>query len=78
MDLSIIGYDPVGAWKKTAAAVDELLEFKNPAGITWINVDGLDDAGAITHLAEFFRIHPLTVEDILNIEQRPKLEEFEH
>ena len=78
MDLSIICYDPVGAWKKTAAAVDELLEFKNPAGITWINVDGLDDAGAINRLAEFFRIHPLTVEDILNMEQRPKLEEFEH
>jgi magnesium transporter len=77
MDLSIIGYDPAGAWKKTAAAVDELLLFKNPAGITWVNVDGLDDAGAINRLAEFFHIHPLTVEDILNTEQRPKLEEFE-
>ncbi|MDR0710070.1 MAG: magnesium/cobalt transporter CorA [Spirochaetaceae bacterium] len=78
MDLSIIGYDPVGAWKKSAATVDELLGFRNPAGITWINVDGLDDGGAINRLAEFFRIHPLTVEDILNTEQRPKLEEFEN
>lgn len=77
MDLSIIGYDPIGAWKKTSATVEELLKFKNPAGITWINVDGLDDAGAINQLAESFRIHPLTVEDILNTEQRPKLEEFE-
>ncbi|MDR2786196.1 MAG: magnesium/cobalt transporter CorA [Treponema sp.] len=77
MDLSIIGYDPIGAWKKTSATVEELLKFKNPAGITWINVDGLDDAGAINQLAESFRIHPLTVEDIVNTEQRPKLEEFE-
>ncbi|MDR1128386.1 MAG: magnesium/cobalt transporter CorA [Treponema sp.] len=77
MDISIIGYDPIGAWKKSAATVDELLEFRNPAGITWINVDGLDDAGAISGLAEFFKIHPLTVEDILSTEQRPKVEEFE-
>jgi magnesium transporter len=77
MDLSIIGYDPVGAWKKTAGTAEELLEFRNPAGITWINVDGLDNAGAINYLAESFRIHPLTVEDILNTEQRPKLEEFD-
>jgi magnesium transporter len=77
MDISIIGYDPVGAWEKSAASVEELPKFKNPAGITWINVDGLDDTGAISGLAEFFRIHPLTVEDILSTEQRPKLEEFD-
>ncbi|MDR1411884.1 MAG: magnesium/cobalt transporter CorA [Spirochaetaceae bacterium] len=77
MDISIIGYDPVGAWKRSAGTVDKLLESRNPAGITWINVDGLDDAGAINSLAEFFKIHPLTVEDILSTEQRPKLEEFE-
>jgi magnesium transporter len=78
MDLSIIGYDPVGSWKKTAATVDELLNFQNPAGITWINVDGLNDPAAINRLAEVYKIHPLTVEDILNTGQRPKVEEFEH
>jgi magnesium transporter len=78
MDLSIIGYDPVGAWKKTAATIAELLKFRNPAGITWINVDGLDNIEAINTLAESFKIHPLTVEDILNTEQRPKVEEFDH
>jgi magnesium transporter len=77
MELSIIGYDPVGSWTKTAATVDELLNYKNPAGITWINVDGLDDEGAVNRLAEFYRIHPLTVEDILSPGQRPKVEEFE-
>jgi magnesium transporter len=77
MNLSIIGYDPIGSWKETAATVDELLHYQNPAGVTWINVDGLDDVDAITRLADIFRIHPLTVEDILNTEQRPKVEEFD-
>ncbi|MDR2740655.1 MAG: magnesium/cobalt transporter CorA [Treponema sp.] len=78
MELSIIGYDPAGSWTRTAATVDELLTYKNPAGITWINVDGTDDNNAITRLAEVYRIHPLTIEDILDAEQRPKVEEFDH
>ncbi len=75
--LSVIGYDPVGSWTKTAANVSELISYRNPGGITWINVNGLKDIAVITQLAEAFGIHPLTVEDILNTEHRPKLEEFD-
>jgi magnesium transporter len=78
MGLSIIGYDPIGSWRKTADTVEELLEYKNPAGITWISIDGPCDTGEINKLAEIYRIHPLTVEDILSTEQRPKVEEFDH
>jgi magnesium transporter len=77
MELSIIGYDPVGAWKKTAATAEELMQYRNPAGITWINTYGFDRPEEIHRFAELFRIHPLTVEDILDISQRPKTEEFD-
>src|SRR5687767_14378107 len=42
----------------------------------WINVEGLQDARLIQDIAARFALHPLTVEDILNVEQRPKVEEF--
>jgi magnesium transporter len=77
MDLSIIGYDPVGAWMKKAATLEELLSYRNSAGITWINLDCLDQSSLIQSLAEVYRIHPLTVEDILDTGQRPKVEEFD-
>ncbi|MDR0876427.1 MAG: magnesium and cobalt transport protein CorA, partial [Treponema sp.] len=77
MELSIIGYDPIGAWKNTAGTVDELLKYANPAGLTWINTYGFDDAAAMARFAEVFKIHPLTVEDIQDAEQRPKVEEFD-
>lgn len=48
------------------------------SGLSWINVDGLQDIEVIKALADRFSIHPLTVEDILNIEQRPKVEEFDN
>jgi magnesium transporter len=77
MKISLIGYDPAGAWQKDAKTVEELLEYRNTAGLTWINVDGLDDASAIRRLTEVYHIHSLTVEDILDINQRPKSEEFD-
>jgi magnesium transporter len=77
MAFSIIGFDSADAWVKTAETVDELLRYRNKSGATWINVNGLKDDNAIGRLAAEYRIHPLTIEDILNTERRPKVEEFD-
>lgn len=47
-------------------------------GTTWINVEGLHDIELIKSLAKRYNLHPLTIEDILNVAQRPKVEEFKH
>jgi magnesium transporter len=74
--MSIIGYDPVGAWEYTEDNAERLLKYCNPSGVTWINLNYLD-AESINFLASHFKIHPLTVEDILDSDQRPKMEEFD-
>lgn len=77
MELSIIGYDSIGAWVKTADTMEELLSYRNTGGLTWIQVNKLKDGAEISPLIDAFGIHPLTVEDILDTEQRPKAEEFD-
>lgn len=77
MRLSVIGYDPIGSWTRTAADMGELLGYRNPGGVNWININGLKEPEAIARLAEAYKIHSLTVEDILNTEHRPKVEEFD-
>jgi magnesium transporter len=77
MELSIIGYDPAGAWIKTADTVEALLSYRNTGGLTWIQVTDLKDPESISSVTELFGIHPLTIEDILDTEQRPKAEEFD-
>ncbi|MDR2766696.1 MAG: magnesium/cobalt transporter CorA [Treponema sp.] len=72
----LIGYDPAGAWEKESDRVEDLFDDRNPAGITWINLNYLD-VEAVNTLAKKYRIHPLTVEDILDTEQRPKAEQFD-
>ncbi len=75
--LSIIAYDHAGSFEKEASTIEELLSYRAPSGINWINVVGLEDKNAINSLAELYGIHPLTVEDILDTEHRPKVEEFD-
>ena len=44
--------------------------------VRWINVAGLSDMGVIHALATKYEIHPLAVEDVLHIPQRPKVEPY--
>ena len=78
MPLSLISYDSTGVWTKTMDSAKELVSWKNPGEVTWICVDLLENSDDIINIAEVFGIHPLTVEDILDHSQRPKIEEFDN
>lgn len=45
-------------------------------GVTWVHTDGLTDPERVLALGRQFGLHPLTVEDILQTGQRPKLEDY--
>jgi len=44
--------------------------------VRWISVDGLTDMAAIHALATKYNLHPLAVEDLLHVPQRPKVETY--
>ena len=46
--------------------------------IKWINVEGIHQLDIIEKIGKTYNIHPLTLEDIVHIEQRPKFEEFDN
>ncbi len=46
------------------------------ATVTWINVNGISNTKNLEELGECFHLHPLVLEDILNTEQRPKLDDY--
>jgi magnesium transporter len=47
------------------------------SSVRWINVDGLNDLGVVRALAEKYRLHPLAIEDVLHVPQRPKVQAYE-
>jgi len=46
--------------------------------VTWVNVDGLGDADLVARLGQFFALHPLALEDVVNTHQRAKVEQYEN
>ncbi|PTX58797.1 magnesium transporter [Kordia periserrulae] len=58
--------------------ISNIFNVKGNDRVTWININGLNNAADITKIGEYFRIHPLILEDIVNTNQRPKIDEFEN
>ena len=57
--------------------VEATFNFENEENITWINVDGLSNTEEIEKLGKYYKLHPLIIEDIINTNQRPKIDEYQ-
>ena len=44
--------------------------------VTWIHVIGLHETQILKKFGDLLKLHPLVLEDILNTDQRPKLEDY--
>lgn len=74
--LSLFGYNEQQCTEKTFGKVEDCIPAMAQDGITWINVDGVNNPGLLESFGKALNLHPLTLEDILNTEQRPKLEDY--
>lgn len=76
--IEVIDYDAENVQKLKTENVEDVLPFKITPTISWINVFGLHKTEAIQKLGEYFDLHPLVLEDILNVRQRPKVEFYDN
>ena len=47
------------------------------AAVRWIDVDGLTDLGVVRAIAEKYHLHPLAIEDVLHVPQRPRVHAYD-
>lgn len=74
--ITVIDYDRSHLDERTCTRPEDLRALILRPTITWVNVDGIHDAGIIEVVGDVAGIHPLTLEDIENIGQRPKIEDY--
>jgi magnesium transporter len=74
--ITLLDYNEQGVTEREVADPVECLPYRQASSITWVNVDGIGDPGRIRKLAEVMGFHALTVEDMLNMDQRPKAEDY--
>ena len=76
--IRVLEYGADGITETQVATPDAVSALQGRRAVTWINVDGLGDAAVVARLGEIFGIHRLAQEDVINVHQRPKAEEYPH
>ncbi len=76
VNVMVYDYDGETLNEQKSNEVEECLYFKGSGHISWINIDGLRKSD-VEKVCNHYGVHPLLVEDILSINQRPKMDEVE-
>lgn len=74
--LRVIAYDSDGVQEYAGEDLNRALAFLDSPGNVWLDVVGLHRVDVVETLGKLLGLHPLIVEDILNVQQRPKVESF--
>ena len=75
--ITVMDWDAAHYVEKQCESIEECFPYRDTGTITWINIDGLANTEVIEKIGRHFSIHPLILEDILNTEQRPKMEDLD-
>ncbi len=73
--VQLFGFGPEDLREEPSVAFDEAAAAVGEAPVTWINIDGVHDADLLRRAGERFGLHPLTIEDIAHVGQRPRYED---
>ncbi|MFN9758226.1 MAG: magnesium/cobalt transporter CorA [Planctomycetota bacterium] len=77
LELSAIAYGRGGVTEKRGATLAEIQALRRLGGVVWIDVIGLADAAMLRALGAEFDLHRLAVEDVANVGQRAKVEDYD-
>lgn len=74
--IRLMGYGPEAVTEREVRDLEDVRGFVGSHPVTWVNVDGLGDAATISRLGEIFGLHRLSLEDVVNVHQRAKVEQY--
>jgi len=76
--VEFINYDEKDFQEESSKKASDILKKISANKVNWINIDGLHNVDLIKSTGEHFEVHPLVLEDVLNPDQRPKIEDFDN
>ena len=75
--VSLIAFGPDAVHEESNFEASDLSALAERFPVIWVDVQGLGDVETIRTLGEAFGVHGLALEDVINVHQRPKVEEFD-
>ncbi|MGF1514465.1 MAG: magnesium/cobalt transporter CorA [Elainellaceae cyanobacterium] len=74
--ITLIDYSKEKAQRKVIEEPELCREHLDQDTISWVDVHGLGSEDILKRLGALFKLHPLVLEDVVNVPQRPKIEEY--
>lgn len=75
-NIRVLDYDAKRLKEKVIKDVKECIPFRKSLEPTWVQIEGLGDRDRLNELGNIMGLHHLIIEDILNTDQRTKIENF--
>lgn len=76
MKAAVLDYDEQGCSESVLTDYAQCIALRGKPTVTWLDIEGVHDIAALERVGHCFGLHPLVMEDILNTDQRPKIEDY--
>ncbi|MEB3337556.1 MAG: magnesium/cobalt transporter CorA [Leptolyngbyaceae bacterium] len=73
----LIDYSEAIAVRVQVETPEECAAYLDTESVSWVDVQGLGNEDILRRMGAVFELHPLVLEDVVNVPQRPKVEEHE-
>ncbi|MCM2306003.1 MAG: magnesium/cobalt transporter CorA [Sulfuritalea sp.] len=74
--ISLIEYGDADLTERQFSSLAEAHTYQPKLPVLWLNVHGLHEPEVMAEIGRRFKLHPLVLEDILNTNQRPKVDDY--
>jgi magnesium transporter len=77
-EMTLLDYNAADYLELEVGSPQEITEYLDTESVSWIDVKGLGHEATLQGLGDVFELHPLVLEDVVNVPQRPKVEEYDN
>jgi magnesium transporter len=77
VNIHLVTYSEAMLQEKVLTPKEEFSFSPSERKLTWVSIHGIHDIVPLKQIATAFQLHPLVLEDVVNTEQRPKVEDYE-
>lgn len=72
----LIDYCEANATRTNIDTPETITPYLDTESVSWVDVQGLGSEEVLKRLGNVFTLHPLVLEDVVNVPQRPKVEDY--
>ncbi len=75
-EIELIDYGDAEVVRIPIEKPEDCTPYLDSKSVSWVDVRGLGSEDILRRIGQVFHLHPLALEDVVNVPQRPKVEEY--